>query len=244
MKLRKKFFTILAISACMIFTLSGCSKKKETLYQDYVKSLININYIGPNSDALSDTGISKSDAVAMYDANMEYFADNILNYYRVKVDDVTTDIRSEYVKLAKSIYNKSNYSVSPAYKRGNVYLVDVTVYPINIFAQAHDDVLAYICDFNAKVQAGEYNSYTLEQYETEFSIGLLNLLDDACLNMTYSEPITLSVEIIEDGKTFYITEADFRRIDAAMISSAESLDEEIQGNLENLHDNLAPTEEE
>jgi len=243
MKFKNKFLALLAISACMIFTLTGCSKKKETLYQDYVKGLININYIGPNSDALNDTGVSKSDAVAMYDANMEYFADNILNYYKVKVDDVSTDIRSEYVKLAKSIYNKSNYTVSPAYKRGDVYLVDVTIYPINIFAQAHDDIFTYICDYNTRVQAGEYNSYTLEQYETEFSIGLLNILDDACLNMTYSDPITLSVEIIEDGKTFYITEADFRRIDAAMISGAESLDETPEGNLENLHDNLATTEE-
>ena len=128
-------------------------------------------------------------------------------------------MRDGYVELAKNIYSKVNYKVSEARKDGSVYLVDVTIYPINIFSQSSEAVTAYVDKFNTDVKDGVYNDYTLEQYETEFSTGMLDILNDACLNMTYAEPVVVTVEIVEDGNTFYISDRDFLKIDAAMIST-------------------------
>ena len=49
---------------------------------------------------------------------------------------------------------------------------------------------------------------------------MVQILSDGALNMTYAEPVTITVEIIVDGDTYYISDRDFMRIDAAMISSA------------------------
>jgi hypothetical protein len=150
---------------------------------------------------------------------MEHLADNILAYYDVTISDVS-GAKQGYIDLAKNIYSKINYKVDKAVESNGVYTVDVTVYPINIFAQTNDTVIAYVDKFNQDVAAGVYNDYTMEQYETEFSNGLLAILNDACLNMTYADPVVITVTIVEDDDIYYISDEDFLAIDAAMISTA------------------------
>lgn len=210
---------LLVMSVVMLFSLTACKDKGKNHYKNYVKSLIAINYLGAGDD-YKDTGASKQDAEALYESNIEYFADQIISYYNVTLSDAST-MRDEYVKLAKNIYSKVNYSVSAPYQNGDTYFVDVTIYPIDIFNQTYDDVYNYVSDFNTGVQNGDYNSYTLEQYETEFSTGLLNILNTACIDVKYADPVTITVEIIEDGNSFYISDADFQAIDAAMIAAGK-----------------------
>lgn len=216
-KTRKSLLLIICIA--LMTSLTGCSDKYEKRYQNYVKSLIAINYLGAADDYIEATGANKEDADALYQSNVELLADNILTYYNINISDAS-DMRQGYVDLAKIIYSKVNYKVSRAYPDGSVYLVDVTIFPIDLFAQTSEEVTAYVDKFNTGVSNGDYNEYTLEQYETEFSTGILAILNEGCLNMTYAEPVTVTVEIIVDGDTYYISDKDFLRIDAAMISSA------------------------
>ncbi|MBE5943850.1 MAG: hypothetical protein E7258_02910 [Lachnospiraceae bacterium] len=222
MNLKNKRLLVVGLCLVMIFSLSGCGDKKEKTYQNYVKSLIAINYLGATEDYINSTGANKADAEALYNENMEHLANNILAYYHVTISDVS-DAKKGYIELAKSIYSKVNYKVSPAKKSGDSYTVDVTIYPINIFTQTHDQVLAYVEKFNTEVANGAYNDYTLEQYESTFSDGLLTILNDGCLNMTYADPVVITVTIIEEGDIYYISDEDFLAIDAAMISTAEPI---------------------
>ena len=203
----------------MIFSLSACGKKKEQKYQDYIKGLIAINYLGASESYLKDTGATKEDAQTLYNNNVELLADNLITYYGVVITD-STELRERYVELAKSIYGKVNYKVSEARKDGSVYLVDIEIYPINIFAQTSEEVKEYVNKFNTDVANGVYNDYELAAYETEFSDGLLEILNNGCNSMTYAKPVTVTVEIIEDGDTYYISDADMLEIDSAMISTA------------------------
>ena len=218
--MKRTYQKLLSLLLCtaLLFSLTGCRDKKIDKYQDYVKSLISINYMGATEDYIKATGANKEDAEALYQSNAEHLADNILSYYNITITDAAT-IRDGYVELAKNIYSKVNYKVSEARKDGSVYLVDVTIYPINLFSQSSEAVTAYVDKFNTDVKDGVYNDYTLEQYETEFSTGMLEILNDACLNMTYADPVVVTVEIVEDGNTFYISDRDFLKIDAAMIST-------------------------
>lgn len=219
MNLKHKRFWVLALCLIIVFSLTGCSSKWEKTYQNYVKSLIAINYLGATEDYVKATGANQADADALYEENMEHLADNILAYYDVTISDVS-GAKQGYIDLAKNIYSKINYKVDKAVESNGVYTVDVTVYPINIFAQTNDAVIAYVDKFNQDVAAGVYNDYTMEQYETEFSNGLLAILNDACLNMTYADPVVITVTIVEDDDIYYISDEDFLAIDAAMISTA------------------------
>lgn len=218
MKAAMKKLTSLLLCCTLVFSLTGCRDKKIDRYQDYVKSLIAINYMGATEDYIKATGANQEDADALYESNAEHLADNILTYYSITITDAP-DMRQGYVDLAKNIYKKVNYKVSEARKDGSAYLVDVTIYPINLFSQSADAITTYVDSFNNGVNNGDYNEYTLEEYETEFSSGILAILNDACINMTYAEPVVVTVEIIEDGDVYYISDRDFLAIDAAMISS-------------------------
>lgn len=220
MKYRIKKITSLLLCLVLVFSLTGCrDKKSEKRYRDYVKSLIAINYLGATDDYIKSTGANQEDADALYQANIELLADNILDYYGITISNTST-MRQGYIDLAKNIYSKVNYKVSNAYKDGTAYLVDVTVYPIDIFVQTADEVNAYINKFNEGVANGDYNDYTMEQYETEFSTGFLEIMNNACLNMTYGEETVVTVEIIIDDNVYYISDKDFLEIDAAIIDSA------------------------
>ncbi len=213
---------LLSVLLCLLLVLSlcACGKNYEKKYQEYVKSLIAINYLGVSEEYIKSTGASKEDADALYEANANLLANNILTYYGITISDAS-EMMDKYVELAKNIYSKVNYKVSPARKDGSVYLVDVTIYPINLFAQSSADVAGYVNKFNEGVANGIYNDYTMAQYETEFSTGMIDILNEAATNMTYADPVTVTVEIVVDGDTYYISERDFLRIDAAMINTTD-----------------------
>ena len=197
-----KKYMLLSLSLILVLSMTGCEKREEKRYQNYVKSLI---------------------AIALYEANAEYLADSILSFYSIEIAEAP-DMYPKYVELAKNIYSKANYKVSKAYKSGTQYFVDVTIYPMNIFAQTSPDVVAYVEHFNEEVSKGTYNNYTMNEYETEFASGMLEILNEGCMNMTYGEPVTITVTIITDDNTFYIGDHDFMAIDAAMISTATAVE--------------------
>ena len=217
-KLTKKFI-ILTLCLCMTFSLTACGKDMGKVYQSYIKSIIAINYLGSTEEYIRASGATQEEADNLYNANVEYLANNILTYYNINISDAP-EVKDDYMELARLIYSKSNYTVSKAYKDGSVYLIDVTIYPMDLFAQTSSQVSAYIDSFNQGVADGTYNDYTLEQYETEFSKGMVEILTNGSLNMTYCEPVTITVEIVEDGDTYYISDRDFLRIDAAMIAAS------------------------
>lgn len=223
MKRKIKKLLPLLLSFIMVFSLTGCSNKLESRYQDYVNSLIAINYLGAKEDYIKATGANQADADALYEKNMEHLADNILAYYDVTISDAS-GAKQGYIDLAKNIYSKVNYKVDKAKEKDGIYTVDVTIYPINIFVQTKDQVIAYVDHFNQGVSDGLYNNYTLEEYETEFSEGLLAILNEGCLNMTYGDPVVITVTIIEEDDVYYISDEDFLAIDAAMLATSTPVD--------------------
>lgn len=220
-RLKKSICIILCI--ILMFSLSGCGDKLPKKYQNYVKSLIAINYLGATKDYINATGANEADANALYDSNINLLTNNLLTFYNIQLSE-ESEARQGFEDLARNIYSHVNYKVSPAYKNGSAYLVDITIYPINLFEQTAPAVIDYISVFNIDVSQKKYADYTIEEYEKTFTDGLLTILNDGCNTMTYKEPVTITVEIIKDGDTFYISDYDFLQIDAAMISSSVKID--------------------
>lgn len=215
----RKHTFLTCICLLLIVTMTGCSANVEKRYQSYIKSLIAINYLGATKDYIEASGANEADADALYQKNIDLLTDNILTYYSVNIEDAP-EMREGFEALARNIYSKANYKVDKARKDGSVYLVDITIYPIHLFAQTSAEVTAYVNSFNEEVKAGTYNDYSLADYETVFAQGLLDILNSGCENMTYAEPEIVTVEIIEDGERYYISDRDFMAIDTAIIHSA------------------------
>lgn len=213
-------------------TLSACgSDKYAKRYQNYVKSLIALNYLGVTDEDVKTAGTTDSDANTVYNDNIEFLANNIISYYNVMIDNAP-EMKQGFVDLAAKIYGKVNYSVSKAYPYGSVYLVDVTIHPIDLFSQSSAEVAAYVYGFNEAVANGKYDDYELAAYEKEFASGLLNILNEAAETMTYADPVTLTVEIVETEDGYSIRERDLMDIDACMFNTNVVITEAPQSTTE------------
>jgi len=218
-----RFNRIIYLMLSLIFMLSitGCGAKKEERYLTYVDSLISANYLNASDEYTRTTGASQEEADAMYLQNVTRLATNLENFYGLNISG-DTELAPRMVELAKKIYSKARFSTDSAYKDNNIYYVDVTIYPIDLLNQTHEDVLSYINDFNVRVANGDYNDYVKEDYEHEFASGIMDILEDAVGNISYADPVNIKVRIIQSDSNFYISNEDFRAIDMAILSTDAS----------------------
>ena len=225
MKSALKKFTVMLMACVMILSLTGCAlfDSRAKVYSRYIISLLDINYKNISKDYSTLTGVSQSDAEAVYVANMDYQAHNLMNYYGVKeVDDGTT--LSEFYYLAQSIFSNAKYEVTDVKqdKDTDRYTLELTVYPLNTLETTYDQVVAYIESFNARVDEGDFNNTTEVDYETEFAEGIIQLLKSTVDNPGYMDPVVLEIPIQPSDDYYYISDEDFLKIDKAMLYIREN----------------------
>lgn len=223
MKSKMKRFTVLLLTAFMIFSLTGCSlfgNGKKT-YANYVQSLLDVNYKADYTEYQKITGASEEDAQKVYDDGLDYLADALMTAYGV-TDVDGSDIKSQFRDLAKEIYSHAKYEITDVSKTDGVYTVTVTIYPIDILQITYDDVVTYIEDMNQKVTAGDYNDYELDAYETEYAQGIIDILNTALPNIGNGEGTTVTVTILDNDEYYYISDDDFLALDKAILATAQS----------------------
>lgn len=222
-----KRFTVIIMVFAMTISLAGCSlfDSKAKVYSRYAVSLLDINYKNVSKDYMTLTGVSQKDAEAVYVANMDYQAHNLMSYYGIKeVDDGT--ILSEFYYLAQSIFKNAKYEVTDVKhdKNSDAYILELTVYPLDTLEKTYDDVVAYIENFNARVDDGDFNDTTEVDYETEFADGIINILKNTVENPGYMDPVVLEIPIEPSDDYYYIKDEDFLKIDKNILYIRESED--------------------
>lgn len=221
------FKRITAISMIFVMMLSmvGCSlfDSKEKVYSRYLISLLDINYKNITKDYMTLTGVSQKDAEAVYVANMDYQAHNLMNYYGIKeVDDGT--ILSEFYYLAQTILASAKYEVTDVKheKDSDEYTLELTVYPLDTLETTYDTVVEYIENFNARVDDGDFNNTSEVDYETEFAEGIIEILKSTTDNPGYMDPVVIEVPIQPSDDYYYINDDDFLKIDANILYIREN----------------------
>ena len=210
-----------AITAALLLVLCllcACSSDKENKYQAYVRSLIDANYLGKPDEYMDVTGAARSEAEAAYYSTVMRLADNLSSYYGISTGE-DTEIEGRFTDLARAVYGKTRYEVSPVRTEEGVSYVDVTIYPMDLLNTTHEQILSYISDLDSRVAAGEFNDTVKEDYMHQLGSGILDILDTAAQSMTYKDPVTVSVRIISGKNDYYISDADFKAIDAAIIAT-------------------------
>lgn len=225
MKSTLKKIAVSGLVFVLVLSLSGCSlfDSKAKVYSRYVTSLLDINYKNVSKDYMTLTGVSQKDAEAVYVANMDYQAHNLMSYYGVKeVDDGT--ILSEFYYLAQAIFANAKYEVTDVKedKETGSYTIEVTIYPLDTLEVTYDDVVAYIENFNARVDEGDYNNTTEVEYETEFAEGIMNILKSTTENPGYMDPVVLEIPIEPSDDYYYIKDEDFLKMDSYMLYIREN----------------------
>ncbi len=225
--MKSMFKRITAITMICVFMLSAVScslfDSREKVYSRYLISLLDINYKNISKDYMTLTGVSQKDAEAVYVANMDYQAHNLMNYYGIKeVDDGT--ILSEFYYLAQTILASAKYEVTDVKheKDSDKYTLELTVYPLDTLETTYDTVVKYIENFNARVDEGDFNNTTEVDYETEFAQGIIEILKSTTDEPGYMDPVVIEVPIQPSDDYYYINDDDFLKIDANILYIREN----------------------
>lgn len=241
MKQRMKKITVCLLLFTMVLQLTACSifESKNKKYAAYVTSLLDANYKGTFETFLEMTESDQEAVETAYNEGIEHLTNSLIAYYGIElVDDGS--LREEFVALTKKIYAATKYEVKPAVKSGDSYTVEVLIYPIDILQSTYDDVIAYIESFNKKKEAGDFDEYEIEQYETEFAKGILDILDKAADNMGYLDYTSTIVSILTEGDTYYISDEDFTKLDNQLIAQVEDTSETTEEVTEEASTEKAP----
>lgn len=222
----KRYSRLMLLGLTTTFTLAsltGCLHRKKTTYQTYMQNILDVNYKGSFDGYVDDNDGSKDDAQAMYDDTIDYLSVQLINHYSLANAD-SDEVKNIFNDTAKTIYSQAKYEVSQAYKNGDDYYVDVTVYPMDILNQVFDDVFAYIEDSNKKIAAGDYNNTGKEDYEAQFAQGVADIIQEKTSNMEYRSPVVISVKITDDGNYYCADPSGLSQVDASMLAIEGSHD--------------------
>lgn len=220
MKTNTKKTAVILLSVLIIISLTGCSlmgNSKKT-YATYVQSLLDVNYKAEFTEYMKITNSTQEEAQTVYDDGLNYLADALMTAYGIN-DVEGSDIKSQFVELAKEIYSHASYEIGEVTRTDGVYQVAVNIQPIDILLITYDDVVTYIEDMNQRVTNGDYNDYELDAYEIEYAQGIINILNEALPNIGNGETITVTVTILDNDEYYYISDADFLALDKAILAT-------------------------
>lgn len=201
-----------------LLTLSACGGFDA---KALVQGNLDVIYLGTyDQDYLDMVEITEEEAEASYNEGIENEATFFCDYFDVDWDMLTTDGQQEILDMYKQIYQHSKYEVGEVTRNSDTYLVELTIYPIDIIQKFTDEDSDFFLDsWQHRLDTGEFDLYTDEEFEQAWSHEIVTLISARLDKIGYLDPETISVQIAQDDDGYYvITDNDFKRIDDLMIA--------------------------
>lgn len=214
---RRIGIALLAALLCLAL-LAGCGATFDAAR--LVKGNLDVLYLGKiDPEYLALVSDTEEACRSHYEQGLEVEAEFFAEYFEIVLDMCPDTTKDEIIDLYREIYSHSWYEVGDATRSDDTYLVSLTVHPIDIMQKIMDeDAEIFMEDYYARIEAGEYDDMSEEEYEAAWAEGIIEMVRARLDNIDYLEPETISVQITADDEGYYsISDNDFQRIDALMI---------------------------
>lgn len=208
-----------ALCVLSILLLSGCSSFSSG---DYVQSNLDLIYLDQYTDeSLQQVNLSEDEAHQKHEDKITAEAQTFASYFAIELDSCDSSVQERIHTLYQQIYPNSKYVIgSPATSDG-VYLVPVTIYPIDIIDKAMENSAAFSESWQARIDAGEFTALSETEYETAWANAILDLVSENQDTIGYLEPQTISVQVTKDDDgAYHMDESEFQRINSLIIDYA------------------------
>ena len=214
-----RFKTVFTGAVCVLlvaFMLAGCGMSSYDP-KAQVQGNLDAQYLNKYSeDYLKAIVNTKEELEQVYEDGLEIEADYFINYFDIIIDQCPEGTKDRIKELYRDIYAKSKYEVGDAARSGDMYLVSVTIYPIDIFQKISDE------DAEAFMDAWQNDdtlvNMTDAELEAEWADRVIKMCEARVGSIGYLEPETISVQIVKDDEGYYIiSDNDFQRIDELII---------------------------
>ena len=187
-------------------------------YSDYIEALMECKYNGRLEGYMTEVAdATKEEAQECHDSTVEYYAYQLMSYTDVGFDYLADETIEKYIEVARTIMAKSKFTVNEGAQVGDDYQVKVDIQPLDINDLIHDDVAAYIDEYNAMIDGKDTSAYTDEQWdelEEQYAAGVLAIIESHISEIGYKDTVSkvVIIEFDEEGR-YGISENDWYDID-------------------------------
>lgn len=217
----KKLLALALGCALGLGVLTGCGN---TFTADaLVQGNLDLIYLNQyNDDYLNIVSMTAEEANAQYEEGIamevQYFAD----YYDIVLDACDETIEPQLAEMYRQIYSHSKYEVGSVSKNGETFLVQLTVYPMDIMQKVqNEDAEGFVADWSARLEGGEFDPEAPDyetKLETAWAQAIIDMVKGRIDTIGYLEPQTISVQVNKNEQDLYvIDDGDFSRIDSLII---------------------------
>lgn len=211
--------TVVIIALLTLFmVMQGCVKQENPnlkTYQEYVKSLLDVNYLGEYEMYEQISGSNNGEDI--YNECIADVADTLAASFAIEEDMLSADMLARLDSVSKELCGKASYSVDEAVYSDDIYTVNVKAKSLNYFETAKAAFDIYIDDFNNRAANGEFLDMTEGEYETTYAEGVIELLETSLDECSYGEESSyiVTIQVNENGES-YVSDDDLSRV-AALI---------------------------
>ncbi len=212
--------TTIALSACSSESIK--EKKNTKSLSEYVKSVMDCSYHGTYSDYKKQTGSDADSAEQVHQMCVDYYAEATMYLLDVHSDYVSDDVKNGFKYFAEDVLKKTSYEVGEGKKSGTEgeWEVVVTVNPIDPITYVHDDVAAYIDQFNttyADVDWENMSDEELAPYEEVYATEVLAIIKNALPNVPYSDSKKFVVTVNESSDGYKVDDEIWNDLDDVVV---------------------------
>lgn len=199
-----------------LMVMPGCVKQENPnlkTYQEYVKSLLDVNYLGDYEMYEQISGSNNGEDI--HNECVADIADTLAASFAIEEDMLSADMLARLDSVSKELCSKASYTVDEAVYSDNIYTVNVKVKSLNYLETAKAAFDTYIDDFNNRAANGEFLDMTEGEYETRYAEGVIELLETSLDECSYGEESSyiVTIQVNENGES-YVSDDDLSRVGA------------------------------
>lgn len=201
--------------------LAGCGSSFSA--DGLVKGNLDLIYLNQyTDDYLKSVDMTAEEADAEYEAGIAVEVEYFASYFDIVLDACDETIEPQLIEMYHRIYDASKYEVGGVSKNGDTFLVQLTVYPIDIMQKVQEeDAEGFISDWSARLESGEFDPEDPDyetKLETAWAQAIIDMMNARIGSIGYLEPQTVSIQVNKNENDLYtIDENDFSRIDSLII---------------------------
>lgn len=199
--------------------LAGCAARFDAAA--LVQGNIDVVYRGVYDAAyLGQVGMTEEEAAAIYEDALQTEAAYFAGYFDIDTALAGDDVMPQLVELYRTVYAQTKYELGTVTEDGEDYLVELTVYPIDVFRRFIDeDSENFMQTWREKLASAEFADKTEQEIEAAWAADLIAAVSARVDTLGYLEPQTIQVRVTQDAAGSYtIADADWDKIDELILS--------------------------
>ena len=203
-----------ALSAALLVACGGGGYSAK----DLVQGNMDVIYLDKADPTYCDAvNITPEEAHQQYLDGLATESTYFAQKYDINFDLAGEESYDKVIDLLDKIYANSRYEVGEMTTNGDIDVVTVTIYPINIYGDFESDSEAILEAWRNDYASGKFASD--EEAEAAWVDAIVTGLSKYVDNPSYLDPQTIQVQVTRDDDGYRsISQNDWSRIDVLMLA--------------------------